>query len=712
MGKKRRLNKFISKWIKSDLPEERSTVLLLGVTRIPTSPVPLRRPCSLPTSAATNVNGDHYFGGEVGVSRQSHRSSVSDSKNIVLVRRNSSLKKSGGGGGIGSGGRKFQVPAINIHHVDIIRSQVSFPAKGCSEYSYRRSSPHNSQTGEDFKTPKASPASRCIAVNAMSTTAPNDVMEKSVDSIGTCSLDVEASIDLSDWSEASSADTLRSASVVTPSPEPHLPSYLSLACTVNGYSTTTHYDPLRLASRSRDVSPHRIDTDNQSVPKITTFSIQNNLLSPPNIVPLPTHKMENALTQHRNEFYSSLKTSTYMSKQSYSSGIFSSITQSKDTTDSCLENGHHNIQNKCVSFESTNMSATNGQRKCISETAMKQEYSNGTETKSFIQQRVERLYGPGALAQGFFITKPQKSRLSESDSKTHTPVSDKHSKSMNDNLLEDDLEYGMKQSTSSPTLPVLRHLRPEFRAQLPMISSRRGQQLEITTIQKSITIPKLKDDIKVNGHSKANEAETICEVKEDVNGTCNDKTVLVEKDGHYFLKILEDQTKRLLELAARVESDMSSPDLSEEVIGKLRSASGKARLLVTQKMQQFKGLCTNNINRTAGEAYPTTNEDLQGFWDMVMLQVDQVDAIFKEIDVLRNNNWKEPANIEIKSPQNGTGKPKKTAPRIRPSSAVNEEARKQREIERKRMIEERRKAMKAAQQSKPTIEIFVPEATS
>lgn len=41
------------------------------------------------------------------------------------------------------------------------------------------------------------------------------------------------------------------------------------------------------------------------------------------------------------------------------------------------------------------------------------------------------------------------------------------------------------------------------------------------------------------------------------------------------------------------------------------------------------------------EAFPTTNEDLQGFWDMVLLQVDQVDALFNEIDILRKNNWEE-----------------------------------------------------------------------
>lgn len=42
-----------------------------------------------------------------------------------------------------------------------------------------------------------------------------------------------------------------------------------------------------------------------------------------------------------------------------------------------------------------------------------------------------------------------------------------------------------------------------------------------------------------------------------------------------------------------------------------------------------------------GEAFPTTNEDLQGFWDMVMLQVDQVDTLFKELKTLKANNWQE-----------------------------------------------------------------------
>lgn len=257
-------------------------------------------------------------------------------------------------------------------------------------------------------------------------------------------------------------------------------------------------------ARSRDASPHRIETttENLTRPTSTTYSIHNNLLSPPNLVPLPptnnNNNSGNNKTMAENtfklleEFYSS----NILSKDSLLSGnLFG-----KDAVDNC-------IQTKCISFEKTTSSSTttstatsfNGSYET---TNIKKEYTNGVETKSFIQQRVERLYGPGALAQGF-LCKRNKNRSSESweNGKENSYNNGIHSKSFNgagcdENNAVD--EPTMKQSTSSPTLPVLRHLRPEFRAQLPIISPRKG--IQETTIQKSITIPKLKEETKVNGH--------------------------------------------------------------------------------------------------------------------------------------------------------------------------------------------------------------------
>lgn len=69
------------------------------------------------------------------------------------------------------------------------------------------------------------------------------------------------------------------------------------------------------------------------------------------------------------------------------------------------------------------------------------------------------------------------------------------------------------------------------------------------------------------------------------------------KDGHYFLEICVKESSRLLNLADQTEVEAEKSDLPEEVKGKLRAAYGKARLLVSQKLEQFKGLCANNINQ-------------------------------------------------------------------------------------------------------------------
>lgn len=327
-----------------------------------------------------------------------------------------------------------------------------------------------------------------------------------------------------DWSEASSGGTLKSASILTTPPEPRLPSYLSLACTVNGYSTTINYDPERLA-RSRDTSPHRPNDQHVHQDNLTnTYSIHNNLLSPPNLVPLPiynnigaqkdTKNMSDntmATTHHRQEFYSTNNTTTTTTT------IYSS-----DAIDSCLENGLRSSITKCVKYESNTLS-TNGSY--VSEKSA-QEYS--LQEKSVIQQRVERLYGPGFLAQGFLLMKRQKNKSYETENleKKSNSAQEKHSKSMNDQLLQDEpLESGLKQSTSSPTLPVFRHLRPEFRAQLPIVKSKKVME---NNMPKSVTVPTLVDDVKVNGHGNVNKetCDSSNSVIHNSNATVNGKTAI------------------------------------------------------------------------------------------------------------------------------------------------------------------------------------------
>ncbi|XP_052870147.1 uncharacterized protein LOC128275624 [Anopheles cruzii] len=125
-----------------------------------------------------------------------------------------------------------------------------------------------------------------------------------------------------------------------------------------------------------------------------------------------------------------------------------------------------------------------------------------------------------------------------------------------------------------------------------------------------------------------------------------------ELDGNYFLQILRNEQNRLQTMATSVEQEIQKLKadgvvLCEEIDGYTLVAIGKARLLCSQKMKQFEGLCYTNLNQVPGEKFQTTGEDLRGFWDMVMLQVNDVDATFVEIDTFRKNGWKKPI---VKSP--------------------------------------------------------------
>jgi hypothetical protein len=65
-----------------------------------------------------------------------------------------------------------------------------------------------------------------------------------------------------------------------------------------------------------------------------------------------------------------------------------------------------------------------------------------------------------------------------------------------------------------------------------------------------------------------------------------------------LLQLLNNEREKLILLAIAAEtelSDSASTTLPEEAAGKLRSAAGKARLLASQKMKQFEGLCQKNI---------------------------------------------------------------------------------------------------------------------
>lgn len=582
-------------------------------------------------------------------------------------------------------------------------------------------------------------------------------MDRSVDSIGSCSLDVDAdSSDVSDTSGSLNFATPLSAkditreftskikercqlsqntttyldpfsgqvrTIVTPtenaatSPSKK-PSYLNLACCVNGYSNLTTYDSKirQDINKSREVSPIRPSTNSIQHCKI------NNSLAPP-------------------VFVSS--TATIKSPQNCKI----TMTSNQYLNDSIGSN----------------------------DTVIDVQYS---PQQSFIQQRVERLYGPGALAQVFYSPKKVKSKnsnsliLNERSTNTQSEFCRKYqqlSKSRYFNQCNKSSSEAIANSTAplssvAPAvdvtdhssvnntidLPVLRHLSQEFRAQLPTISPKRGYIKVYTATSNDIhSVESNNHDKEIQNNSASSEQETksstetsaesiVLNVEKCINGTVDMIVKPKEKDGNYFLETLKQEQNRLLELAHRAEKYLCSltnnEDISEEVLGLLRSASGKARLLVSQKMKQFEGLCHNHLNRSPEDAFPTTLEDLQGFWDMVYLQVAHIDSIFEEIEELKSNDWKlkpveekQPTIMSVKSNKvsKPTGSKQKTAlngsnPTKSSNGAVNSSsaAALKREAQRKQFLEMKRKNKMAMSTDKPTdntanaIEIFVNENNS
>jgi hypothetical protein len=142
-----------------------------------------------------------------------------------------------------------------------------------------------------------------------------------------------------------------------------------------------------------------------------------------------------------------------------------------------------------------------------------------------------------------------------------------------------------------------------------------------------------------------------------VHGSVANGCSIPTKDGSYFLCLVDSEQHRLQELCHQTEHHllMSEVAVSDEVEGRIRAAIGKANLLMSQKFRQFRELCHKNLCETNdAEPFPTTDGDLAGFWDMVLLQVADVDRLFDDINRLRLNNWQPEVTTTICGSESNT----------------------------------------------------------
>ncbi|XP_046725139.1 disks large-associated protein 4 isoform X2 [Silurus meridionalis] len=189
------------------------------------------------------------------------------------------------------------------------------------------------------------------------------------------------------------------------------------------------------------------------------------------------------------------------------------------------------------------------------------------------------------------------------------------------------------------------------------------------------------------------------------------------RDGHCFLRLLQAETGRMDAWCQQMEQESKEKQLSEEVLGKIRSAVGSAQLLMSQKFQQFRGLCEQNLDVNA-QPRPTA-QDLAGFWDLLQLSIEDISMKFDELHMLKANDWEVPeisCKKEERKPESVTTpkkapKPKSTS--TKEKSSGDSAADKQRLEARKRLMAAKRAASErqnSATESADSIEIYVPEA--
>ncbi|CAG5865268.1 unnamed protein product [Menidia menidia] len=207
-----------------------------------------------------------------------------------------------------------------------------------------------------------------------------------------------------------------------------------------------------------------------------------------------------------------------------------------------------------------------------------------------------------------------------------------------------------------------------------------------------------------------------------------------QRDGRWFLKLLQAETDRMEGWCRQMELDQQENDLPEDILSKMRTAIGSAQLLMSQKFQQFRELCEDNMYQPPPldssnplpfplDQNPNTlpchvASDLAGCWDMLQLSIENISLKFDELHQLRANNWRPldpPERKERRLPPPVPKKPHK-GPHQHPPLARDrslESSEKQRQEARKRLMAAKRAAsvrQNSATESADSIEIYIPEA--
>ncbi|KAM5235522.1 disks large-associated protein 5 [Ctenodactylus gundi] len=118
-----------------------------------------------------------------------------------------------------------------------------------------------------------------------------------------------------------------------------------------------------------------------------------------------------------------------------------------------------------------------------------------------------------------------------------------------------------------------------------------------------------------------------------------------QHDVPYFRNILQSETEKLTSFCLEWDRKLEL-DIPEDAKDLIRTAVGQTRLLIKERFKQFEGL-VDNCEYKRGEK-ETTCTDLDGFWDMVSFQVEDVNKKFINLTKLEESRWQNNNNTSKK----------------------------------------------------------------
>ena len=95
---------------------------------------------------------------------------------------------------------------------------------------------------------------------------------------------------------------------------------------------------------------------------------------------------------------------------------------------------------------------------------------------------------------------------------------------------------------------------------------------------------------------------------------------LSNPDALRFRALMASEGSRLTDLCNCYEELLSNCEIPEEETGSVRTVIGQAHLLQRERFTQFAGLVNDFENKTGEKEITPT--DLEGFWEMIYLQVN------------------------------------------------------------------------------------------